>query len=84
MCSRHNHLHGNGARLPQHLPVKWQIKYIHSISCTSARATGKKILPRLPPFQGIPLFNGFYVTPEFRCVTRCKEVGFRNSILPKP
>lgn len=84
-CCRHDRLHGDGAGPPQHPPVNWQIKYIHSISCTSARATGDKIKSsqdRLP--VGACLFqNGFYVAPEFSCVTGCKEVGFRNSILPK-
>lgn len=84
-CCRHDRLHGDGAGPPQHPPVNWQIKYIHSISCTSARATGDKIKSsqdHLP--VGACLFqNGFYVAPEFSCVTGCKEVGFRNSILPK-
>ena len=83
MRCRHHHCHGHDAVLAQHPPVKRQIKYIHSSSCPSARATGKKKHSQnCLPFRAYLFLNGFYVTPEFRCVPGYTGMGFRNNLLP--
>lgn len=80
-CSSRNRRHGNGTGLPSTLLQKGRLNTF--VPSAVLQQEPQEKTPNQRPFRTHLFRNEFYVTPEFKGGAGCKEMGLRNSILPK-